>query len=399
MELSPQTEEFIQKLNIKSSIKIPKSKAQIENLYTVLNKAYSRTQKLKIEPRLTKINNIKDIPIPSGFSSRFLPDEIRESIYEDSTYFINYETPVQNRTIRVFFICNEPNMELEIPKYIEYIKTIILWFHVASNYSSTTCGKTISIYLFRTEYKKMLPTSAVDVIGVKNVNSGFSDICQKNSEIVIYRKEEWLKVLIHESFHSLGMEFSQMNIGDFQKEINVLFPIKSELGIYEAWAESWAIIMNISLAAYYLLEDKSSKKDFVMFYEFLMMHEKLYCCYQVVKILNHMGLTYDILINPKMMDTVNQLYKEETNVFAYYIIKLILIYDHIKFLNWCKKNNPHFMRFMHTKENLTKLGDFIKSNYKNKSLVKTLKEMEKYNKKMVNDDINNTLRMSLCELI
>ena len=57
------------------------------------------------------------------------------------------------------------------------------------------------------------------------------------------------------------------------------------------------------------------------------------------------------------------------------------------------------MRFMHTKENLTKLGDFIKSNYKNKSLVKTLKEMEKYNKKMVNDDINNTLRMSLCELI
>ena len=78
MELSPQTEEFIQKLNIKSSIKIPKSKSQIENLYTVLNKAYSKTQKLKIEPRLTKINNIKDIPIPAGFSSRFLPDEIRE---------------------------------------------------------------------------------------------------------------------------------------------------------------------------------------------------------------------------------------------------------------------------------------------------------------------------------
>ena len=38
MELSRQTENFIQKLNIKSSIEIPKSKIQIEDLIMLIIK-------------------------------------------------------------------------------------------------------------------------------------------------------------------------------------------------------------------------------------------------------------------------------------------------------------------------------------------------------------------------
>ena len=46
-----------------------------------------------------------------------------------------------------------------------------------------------------------------------HVNSGYTYTCKENNEIVIYREEEWLKVLIHESFHAYGLDFSSFPHG------------------------------------------------------------------------------------------------------------------------------------------------------------------------------------------
>ena len=35
------------------------------------------------------------------------------------------------------------------------------------------------------------------------------------------------------------------------------------------------------------------------------------------------------------------LYKEKTNVFPYYILKMILLYNTNDFILWCKKNNTY----------------------------------------------------------
>ena len=78
----------------------------------------------------------------------------------------------------------------------------------------------VSIHLFMTDFKKEIPKSTVDVIDVMNVNSGLSDVCQRDSEIIIYRKEEWFKVFIHETFHSLGLDFSNYSTPEFEKGIS-----------------------------------------------------------------------------------------------------------------------------------------------------------------------------------
>tara|TARA_Y100000991_G_C21946939_1_gene337895 strand:- start:687 stop:1442 length:756 start_codon:yes stop_codon:yes gene_type:complete len=250
-----------------------------------------------------------------------------------------------------------------------------------------------------TDFKKVLPKSSVDTIGINNINSGYSDICKRDSEIVIYRKEEWLKVLMHETFHNLGLEFGQMNIDTLKVKIKKLFPIESEFALYESWAESWALIMNTALCAYKMLDDSKKKVDFVLYYEFLILNEKKFTCLQVVKILNHMNLTYDMLINPDMKEQVNQLYRENTNVFAYFIVKLLLVFNDNKFIKWCKKNNPHVVKFLNTEKNLTSLFNFIKTMYKNKQLTSSIKEAEVFYNSQKDNRLKNTLRMSLCELI
>ena len=399
MNFSKQSEYFIKKLNVKSSIPVEKNKNISKMLFNLINDANAIAKDIPIEPKLGCIHSVNDIPKPSSFTSKFLPDMIRNSIDDNSSSYIMYNYLLDNRMIRINMIFNEENIELKMTKYKEYIRTILLWLMIATNFSSNACTNRLTIYIYMTDYKKVLPNSSIDTIGINNINSGYSDVCRRDSEIVIYRKEEWLKVLIHETFHNLGLEFSQMNISDFQNKIQGIFPINSELDLYEAWAESWALLINTGICAYKLLDNDKKEADFLLYYEFLILNEKRYMCFQVVKILDHMNLSYDMLIDVKMKDNVAQLYKEDTNVFAYYILKMLLIFNHIKFLGWCKKNNPHMIKFMQTQQNLNSLFLFVKGVYKNNNMRKTIKQMEDLYRKERSNKFKKSLRMSLCELI
>lgn len=398
MKFSKQSEKLIKKLNIKSSISASGNK-DINMLYELINKASEETKEISIDTKYSTINSVKDIPKPISFNSNFLPDIIRDSINNDSTSYIHYIYVLDKRQITIYMVFNEENIELEIDKYTEYIRTILLWLKLITNFTSNTCSNRLTIYLYMTNFKKILPESSIDTIGINNINSGYSDICKRDSEIVIYRKEEWLKVLMHETFHNLGLEFGQMNIDSLKIKIKKLFPIESELALYESWAESWALIMNTALCAYKMLDDSKKKVDFVLYYDFLMFNEKKFTCLQVVKILNHMNLTYDMLIDPNMKEQVNQLYRENTNIFAYFIVKLLLVFNDSKFIKWCKKNNPHVVKFLNTEKNLSSLFHFIKTMYKNKELVSSIRDAERFYHSQKDNILKKTLRMSLCELI
>ena len=147
------------------------------------------------------------------------------------------------------------------------------------------------------------------------------------------------------------------------------------------------------------MEDKNDEKDFVLYYEFLFLYEKMYSCFQLVKVLNHMGLTYDLLIMKDTENVVNKLYKEKTNVFAYYILKFIVIYDHVGFLSWCKKNNPHWIKFLQTRENLESFFNYIKKIYKRRDLLNLIRSVEMFYKKEKSTQLKQTLRMTLTEIL
>ena len=44
-------------------------------------------------------------------------------------------------------------------------------------------------------------------------------MCIKSGLIVLFRREEWFKVFIHECLHSFGMEFSGMNLNRLNIEL------------------------------------------------------------------------------------------------------------------------------------------------------------------------------------
>ena len=100
----------------------------------------------------------------------------------------------------------------------------------------------------------------------------------------------------------------------------------------------------------------------------------------------------------------NILYKEETNVLSYYIIKAVLLFDYDKFLFWCEKYNISAVKFDKTQLNLRRFGSYFEDIYKNRRLTKLINDMEvKFTKlrgeyKNPNRDvINVTTRMSICE--
>ena len=91
----------------------------------------------------------------------------------------------------------------------------------------------------------------------------------------------------------------------------------------------------------------------------------------------------------------NTLYKEKTNVFAYYIITSILLNDYTKFLKWCNINNFTMIKFNKTPRTLESFYLFIKKYYTNSLYITSLKCVEKMNKLIMNRENNTFLKKSL----
>jgi hypothetical protein len=120
-----------------------------------------------------------------------------------------------------------------------------------------------------------------------------------------------------------------------------------------------------------------------------------------------MGLSYKHLYSNDSKSAIfrDNLYKEKTNVLAYYIIKTILINNYQGFLYWCKTNNFSLLQFNKTLSNQKEFCKFIEKNYKTSSMLNGISETEsflnKINKKSKKTNLYyvlSNLRMSICEL-
>lgn len=219
-------------------------------------------------------------------------------------------------------------------------------------------------------------------------------------------KEEWFKVFIHETFHNLGLDFSDMNNNICTKKILTLFPVKSEVNLYESYTEFWARLMNVLFCSYFHTENNID--DFLRYSELLINFERIYAFFQMVKVLNFMDISYRQLYekNDHAENARKNLYRENTNVLSYYVITLILINNYQSFLSWCTTNNTSILQFKKTNANLDHFCDFIQKNYKSKELLEgidcteelLLKLKHKSKKQKDLSYILHNLRMTICEL-
>jgi hypothetical protein len=229
--------------------------------------------------------------------------------------------------------------------------------------------------------------------------------CPLNSEIVVFRKEEWFKVLIHETFHNFGLDFSSMNVSLYNNKILQIFPVNSDVNLFESYTEFWGRIINASFCSFINMKNKNDIDEFYINTEFFINLEKNFACFQMIKILNFMGLSYDDLYK-KTVASENlrkARYKENTNILSYYILTTILLINYQDFLSWCDTNNISLINFKKTTKNVDNMCVFIEKKYKTKSMLDGIKCIEKIYNSIKNKNKNkiyllDNLRMTICEL-
>ena len=335
------------------------------------------------------IKSRNDLPTFNNFPSDVFTKEVQHHIDVNMKLILKYSLQMFDRKINIHFIIERADVDYE--KYDKCVNSILLWSYILNKYSSIHCSKDWNIYLYFTSLEKQLPNKNIhlqdNILNYNHINTGFTTTCPQISEIVIFRKEEWFKVFIHESFHNFALDFSDMNVSDLNKAVLEIFPIKTDGNLFEAYTEFWAEIINISFCSYFYLKP-GHEDGFVGFLsnvDRLLQYERIYSFFQLNKVLNYMGLTYKNLYSKDKTSVVlrETLYKENTNIFAYYVVKCILINNYNGFLTWCYDHNVgggggNIIQFSKTQQNLFDFYSFIKKNYKTASFENNVDCMEKH---------------------
>lgn len=322
-------------------------------------------------------------------------------------------------------------------------RRIIIWLDIVLQFSGKECASTLDCYLFFTDDLKKLPKKSTehiqlndgggrDTITPKHANTAFTYSCVPSAKIVLFRMEEWFKVFIHETFHCFGLDFSQMNVTESNKHMSKLFPkcqSHMDFRIYETYCETWAETINILFIAYFSVFEESHlgncgnvevkhtrrcsmkcRKEFSISgkcsccppnrggyvrpyrrelrqshilhilkqFEHMIQRERMFSIFQMSKVLAHHSLQYADLCTT--LDNLPK-YTEETQVFAYYIVKPILLFHLNEFVEWCNKHNGDntMLLFKKTESNIREYGNLIERLYMLPAFVKIVEtEQTKY---------------------
>jgi hypothetical protein len=344
-----------------------------------------------------------------------MPDEIKTEIenMKCSQYICNFSIEKDNHMDPDKYSVILQTYETDIEVLQNYVKKIYIWLYIANSFSRHECSHNLEIYLYLTKLKKQLPEDGF-IIEEKHANTAFTMSCKKHNEINIFRQEEWFKVLIHESFHAFGLDFSELDNTpyDGSSEIIKLFPLASDVNLFETYCEMWAEIFNILFIVYFNSKNinmnfQKNKAKIMMEIENRIQNERLFSLFQCAKVLNHYSLEYKELYERSLEaeNERNTKYKERTNVLSYYIIKSIFMFFINDFLIWCCNNNKtkkglFTLQMKQTPENIKNYCKFIENHYKDPKYTGSLFLFEDWfrnanNASRIIPELYNTLRMTI----
>jgi hypothetical protein len=354
----------------------------------------------------TQNESISNIHLKNN--SNFFPKIIRDYIKKTPSSLYEFKSKLNEREININFYMFKDTV-INPHDLQKYTKMMLVWLYVCFKYSNKKCAREMVIQIYLTPFKKSLPTNNSFVLSPENVNTAFTMSCAPDGEIVIFREEEFFKVFIHETFHAYGLDFGIKHSKDLNLLLKNLFPIKSDFDANEAYAETWARIINCGLYSFFSLTNSDKTKDnFLLYMDFCLQLERLFSIYQMDKVLHFMGLNYRDLyeVNERSRYLREQLYKENTHVFGYYILTAIFLNRYRQFITFCGANNAvegsnnAFMKFKCEDKNFKMFGEHIKSTYRNNELYKVIDAVQKINlnNKKLNKELLNTTRMTVVDI-
>ena len=286
-----------------------------------LQKVYHLLYQDRIPSYLKNIMNLPDIfkSIYSSFVSIKIQQVIEKDFHNICIYQFHHPQKDIPISIRLILINSDSS------SYYNYAKNLIRYILVLLEYSK--CYKTdIEVKIFLTKEKKHI-SPEYKCLGINEVNSG-STYRGDCSSIVVWRKEEAFKVILHELCHCLSFDFELPD--NILKKIIKLFsiPDNTEIRPYEAYVETWGEIIYFSILA----------KDLKLDINQLLKKEVIFSCYQAAKILKHFGFKeWGEFYKSNTRDSKD--YCQKSSILSYYIIQASFMFNLELFLQWCQQHN------------------------------------------------------------
>lgn len=199
------------------------------------------------------------------------------------------------------------------------------WLEIAANAAEvgdatgpTATGETTDIYLLLTPWRKLLPPHPGVRLDPVHVNSAFT----RANEILLFREEEWRKVLVHETLHCLGLDLIPTMVEGADRgsphdaAVAALFPGTVGAGdgfrdyrVFETYTEIMADLI------WACLDSRSETEALAR-----VAADRRFAQRQAAKVLSYYGLAASDLFRR------GAVYPEEgTDVFSYHIVRAAVL--------------------------------------------------------------------------
>ena len=284
-----------------------------------------------------------------------------ETLMADSTVY----TITEKHRVYDLYFCFEKKPPSR-KKMETMLKFIHHWIYLADPFSQTTCSNKINVFFFLTGLKKKMPSSSSDIINTEHANTAVTRGCvAHNNNITVYRKEEWFKVFMHETFHALGLDFCTLDQSRVDRQLKHIFPVTqnmAEIRYYEAYTEVWAELMNILFLVF--SAGIREKKEFVESVQQVLSFEISFSLYQGIKVLRHYGIDFAEIYHQNHQKKYRQL---NSCTFSYYVLKTVLLSNISAFLEFC---GDRVFAFEKTDPNLDAFVRLVKNHKVNASMLR-----------------------------
>lgn len=368
------------KVNLDDSNEIKLSKRNINKLNSLFE---TKTPKLKkiltniifynidlLPDEIKNLDNINFLKHHSLLYNAFISFDIIESIRNMKCFI---KVIYNNKLLYVLYCKNNKEIKgLHKENMFKKIATRLLFL---SKYLSVEKLPMMRIYY--THHKKTLNylDKNKDIIyNPKNINTAATN---NSNLILIWRKEELLKSILHEAVHFYNIDIKNKSLVNkynsyFKEKININQHNYVDIG--EAYTETIANILN---CIFYINEKQTNK--IIKNFSSNLKKEIQFSIFQSSKIFHYQKFTtFNDLFIKHQVNELNQ----NTNMFSYHIIKSCLLFNIYELLSNNSENKLEFNIDVFNDEKIKGFDNIVKSSFEN----------DNYWKKYINKYINFFLK-------
>jgi hypothetical protein len=264
------------------------------------------------------------------------------------------------------------------------------------------------IFIAATECRKTFPDSKDDVITTENANTAFTYGCdpltrRAETPVLVFREEEWFKVLAHELCHAAGLDFSELHadrvVSDIvDTKLKTAFNVRSvHIKLYETYCETWATVINalFSVAA----TTGGARRGAGARIAAALEREARWSLFQMSKLLRKYNTTY-LKFTSATPDEAAAMDEHDVALFSYNIAKAIAVTHVGEFVEWCAAHGADgsAMQFTNDYTTVESFCAFIRDRHCSSAILKYTTELDKgLAAGGVPTEVLETMRMSVTD--